>query len=72
MKVRRGTYIREPDGATQLFYSPYFYIDAASAFRRKSNRKDFSIVVDPNERDSFAKAFGNLKPGEYEESYEDS
>ena len=69
MKVRRGTYIREPDGATQLYHSEYFYINAASAFRRESNRKDFSLVADTNEQEAVHKAY-HLQPGEYEECYE--
>lgn len=30
-----GTYIREPDGATRLLFSPRVYFDATAAFRAR-------------------------------------
>lgn len=39
-----GTYIREPDGANLLRYSPHRYRDAASALRSRVSGDDFTIV----------------------------
>lgn len=44
-----------------LYHSPFFYIDAATAFCT-TNRHDFSVVNDKEE----LKEHSSLKPGEYE------
>lgn len=66
MALAKGTYLREPDGAKHLFHSPFFYGDAALAF--KVHRPDFKIVFDTGTQGEVKEHFGgDLKPGEYGE-----
>lgn len=63
-QLRNGTYLREPDGATLLYYSPYRFNDAASNFRNRRREDEWKIVQNaPEAHDLWVTA--NLQPGEY-------
>ncbi|HEY1249204.1 MAG TPA: hypothetical protein VGE97_09470 [Nitrososphaera sp.] len=68
-KKRGGTWIREPDGATMLYYSPFLFNDPPTALRNrrpedKWYRVEYDILPDwkninwPDDVES-------LKPGEW-------
>lgn len=64
--MQTGTYARESDGATLLYHSREFYMDAAYALRTAGTW--WRRVDDPAER-AAVEAFlcGGLFPGEYVE-----
>lgn len=60
-----GTYLREPDGANLLRYSPEFYPDAAAAHRARPAH--FLPVSSETAQALAAAGYGQLWPGEYVE-----
>lgn len=62
--LRNGTYIREPDGATLLYFSPYSFYDAAENFRKRSLYDDSWGRVSETEEDLLHN-LATLTPGEY-------
>ena len=64
--MRTGTYARESDGATLLYHSTQFYMDAAYALRTAGTW--WRRVDDPAEREQVEQFLGGgLMPGEYVE-----
>jgi len=65
MRLKNGTYLREPDGATLLYHSPYSFNDAAENFRNKDLYDDgWYRVVNPDEKEILY-ALASLAPGEW-------
>lgn len=72
--VRKGTYLREPDGACFVYHSPETYVDAAAAFRsgaafaeKMVGRTEFQPVHGFGELAVLERDYGPLQPGEYVE-----
>ena len=63
MTLRNGTYIREPDGATLLYFSPYSFIDAAISFRNRHIFDDSWMRASETEEDLLHNLV-TLSPGE--------
>lgn len=74
-ELKRGTYVREPDGATLLFHSELttwnFPVQGLKDFQSGKFRNSFNhfrLVMDEDEQESLTAYLGdNLKPGEYVE-----
>lgn len=71
-KLRKGTYIREPDGAMHLYYCNWYYNDASVAFRDRSKSpstaKEWQIVNNEQECEELVEYMqGHLEPGEFVE-----
>lgn len=65
MRLKNGTYLREPDGATLLYHSPYSFNDAAENFRKKDLYDDsWYQVVNPREQETLNE-IAKLAPGEF-------
>lgn len=65
MPLRNGTYLREPDGANLLYFSPYSFSDASVNFRKRHLYDDaWRVVVDEIEAAELHKKV-KLAPGEY-------
>jgi hypothetical protein len=63
--IRNGTYLRESDGATRLYHSPYSFNDAEANFRKRHLYDDgWHMVVDPVEQADLHE-LANLTPGEW-------
>lgn len=62
--LRNGTYLREPDGAMQIYYSPYSFIDALANFRDRHLYDDGWQVVQHDEAQLLWDKV-NLQPGEW-------
>ena len=63
-KLRNGTYLREPDGVTQLYFSPYSFTDAAASFRKQHLYDDgWQRVLEPEATTLWGVV--KLQPGEY-------
>jgi len=62
--MRNGTYLRDPDGATSIFFSPYSFTDAAENFRVRDLYDDGWQQVDYEEEQELWK-LAQLSPGEY-------
>lgn len=64
-RLRNGTYLREPDGATAIYFSPYSFTDAAENFRKRHLYDDgWQLVEDIFEEGVLWKK-QQLQPGEY-------
>lgn len=62
--LRNGTYLREPDGTTAIYYSPYSFTDPAENFRKKDIFDDgWNKVRAEEEVELWQKI--KLEPGEY-------
>jgi hypothetical protein len=63
--LRNGTYLREPDGAELIYFSPYSFNDATENFRKRYLYDDsWHRVVSPTEENDLWKLV-KLQPGEY-------
>jgi hypothetical protein len=64
MALRNGTYLREPDGAMAIYFSPYSFADATESFRKRDLYDDsWMRVVNPFEVDDLWDLV-HLTPGE--------
>jgi hypothetical protein len=62
--LRNGTYLREPDGATRIYFSPYSFNDPAESFRKRQLYDDgWNPVV--GDEESLLWELCDLQPGEY-------
>lgn len=62
-RLRNGTYLREPDGATAIYFSPYNFADAAFNFKHRNSSDEWQLVYDPVEESVLWKEV-RLQPGE--------
>lgn len=65
MNLRNGTYLREPDGAQQVYFSPYSFNDAAENFRKRHLYDDGWHHVPDSEVLLLWDVVSSLSPGEY-------
>lgn len=68
-KLRNGTYLREPDGARSLYYSPYSFEDAATNFKLSVVYDDGWHVVSDDDEQAQLLSIAYILPGEYVHVY---
>jgi len=62
--LRNGTYLREPDGATRIYFSPYSFNNALENFHKSGLYDDgWNVVLEEEEEELWRLA--RLQPGEY-------
>lgn len=62
--LRNGTYLRDPQGSTRIYFSPYSFADAAENFRNRHLYDDGWDNVWEVEESQLWK-LTHLDPGEY-------
>lgn len=63
--LRNGTYLREPDGSTLLYHSPYSFNDASENFRKRHLYDDAWYQVFDLEEVEELSRLTKLDPGEW-------